>query len=82
MLDASGHIGSGFVWGNNYWLGSKHACQRIQTPTSLSLSNQYAKNHMINLTDISAPMNVEYRVVYIKHNSKWQLDISTFEKVL
>lgn len=81
MLDASGQIGSGFLWGNNYWLGSKHACQRIRSPVAITLSKDIQKNHIENLTDIIPPMPIIYRVAYAKHYSELQLDISTFEKV-
>lgn len=81
MLDASGQVAPGFVWGNNYWLGSNKECERINDPTKVVLSESLAKNHLVNLTEIASPFPVEYKISWAKHESRWQLDINTFEKV-
>lgn len=82
VLDASGHVASGFVWGNNYWLGSKKACEFINKHAPVVLSYELHKNHFENLTSIESPFPVEYKLVWAKHQSNWQIDISTFEKVI
>lgn len=33
------------------------------------------------MTEIESPFPVEYKLVWAKHHSRWQIDISTFEKV-
>lgn len=81
VMDASGHVGAGFVWGNNYWLGSELACRRVDSPVRVVLSDRLTKNHISNLTEIASPIPVGYKMVWAKHNSKWQLDINTFDKV-
>lgn len=81
VLDASGSVGSGFVWGNNYWLGSKKACELANSPVSVVLSKDLPKNHVQNLTEIESRLAVEYKLTWAKHRSQWQLDITTFEKV-
>lgn len=81
VLDASGFVGSGFVWGNNYWLGSQRACNFVNTPVRVALAENPPKNHIPNLDEIASPISVGYRVVWAKHYSKWQLDIKTFDKV-
>lgn len=81
VLDASGHVAPGFVWGNNYWLGSRKACQFINSRAPVVLSHELRKNHFENLTYIESPFPVEYKLVWAKHHSSWQVDISTFEKV-
>lgn len=81
VLDASGYFDSGFTWGNNYWLGSQRACGLVNEPVRIILSDTVPKNHRANLTEIASPMPVVYKVVWAKHNSKWQLDIRTFDKV-
>lgn len=81
VLDASGHVGAGFVWGNNYWLGSKKACERVEEPTRIVLSHDLTKNHIENLTEIASPFPVGYKLIWAKHQSQWQLDINTFDKV-
>lgn len=81
MLDASGQVAPGFVWGNNYWLGSKKACDYINTAAPVKLDHETHKNHFKNLTYIESPFPVEYKLIWAKHQSSWQIDISTFEKV-
>lgn len=81
VLDASGHVAPGFIWGNNYWLGSKKACQFINEAAPVILSHKLHKNHFKNLTYIESPFPVEYKLVWAKHHSQLQVDISTFEKV-
>ena len=81
VLDASGHVGSGFVWGNNYWLGSKKACDFVNEPVSITLSRELPKNHRVNLTNDPSPFPVGYKLTWAKHRSQWQLDINTLEKV-
>lgn len=81
MLDASGQVSSGFVWGNNYWMGSKKECQRVNEPTHIVLSDDLPKNHLKNLTEIGSPFPVEYKLTWARHQSQWQLDINTFDKV-
>lgn len=82
VLDASGSVASGFVWGNNYWLGSKKACDLVNSPVRVVLSKDLPKNHLQNLTEIQSPFPVDYKLIWAKHRSQWQLDITTFEKVI
>ncbi|XP_031618020.1 nose resistant to fluoxetine protein 6-like [Contarinia nasturtii] len=82
LLDASGHVAPGFVWGNNFWLGSKKACQFINKRAPVVLSHELHKNHFKNLTYIESPFPVEYKLIWARHSSRWQVDISTFEKTM
>lgn len=81
MLDASGRVTSGFVWGNNYWFGSRKECERVNKPTHVVLSDNLSQNHVKNLTDIESPFPVENKLIWARHQSQWQLDINTFDKV-
>lgn len=81
VLDASGHVAPGFIWGNNYWLGSLKACTFVNRAAPVILSHELEKNHFKNLTYIESPFPVEYKLVWAKHRSQLQVDISTFEKV-
>lgn len=81
VLDASGHVAPGFIWGNNYWLGSAKACSFVNQRAPVILSHELPKNHFKNLTYIESPFPVEYKLVWAKHRSQWQIDINTFEKV-
>lgn len=81
MFDASGRVGSGFIWGNNYWLGSKKACDLANAPVRVVLSTDLPKNNFVNLSTIETPFPVEYKLAWAKHQSKWQIDLNTYEKV-
>ncbi|XP_059620324.1 nose resistant to fluoxetine protein 6-like [Phlebotomus argentipes] len=79
LLDASGRIESGFVWGNNFWLGSKSSCARLARPYPVSLSARFSRNNVPHLTDIAAPIPVIYRVIYVRHSSRLQLDMKILD---
>lgn len=81
MLDASGRPESGFVWGNNYWLGSKAACDTINTPVSLFLSTVNDRLNFKNLTETESTVPVEYRMVYARHYPKFQVDVRIMDRV-
>ena len=81
MLDASGRPESGFIWGNNYWLGSQFSCDFLQEPPIIHLALNDHRKHYPNLIEITSPISIEYRIFYIKQNSKLQLDLDIFEKV-
>lgn len=81
VFDASGRVGSGFIWGNNYWLGSEKACLLANSPIRVVLSTKLPKNNFANLSIVESPFPVEYKLVWAKHQSRWQLDINTYEKV-
>lgn len=82
-MDASGRRGTGFVWGNNFWLGSKKECDIINAPISLYLSQQYAhvRTNYENLTEGESLMPVEYRMVYARHKPKLQIDLRIMDRV-
>lgn len=75
VLDASAHKESGFLWGHNFWLGSPRGCEAVQQPVSITLSDMYERTMKTGLLDSVAPFALEYRVVYLNHNSPWQVEI-------
>ncbi|XP_054084252.1 O-acyltransferase like protein [Zeugodacus cucurbitae] len=74
MYDASASLEPGFTFGNNFWLGNIEVCHAVTQPVSLQASS-YLPHHMKPelLTSI-APFPVEFRVLYLRHNSSWQVD--------
>lgn len=80
-MDASGRIEPAFVWGNNFWLGSKSSCARVHDPHPVRVDRRYHRNTMSNLTAIVAPMPITYRMVYAKHSSPLQYDPKIYDKV-
>ncbi|XP_067634108.1 nose resistant to fluoxetine protein 6-like [Eurosta solidaginis] len=75
VLDASATKPSGFVFGQNFWLGSREACGAVKRPIALTLNRNYERiMHYAIITEPS-PFDVSYRVVYLRHNSPWQIEI-------
>ncbi|XP_063697561.1 nose resistant to fluoxetine protein 6-like [Culicoides brevitarsis] len=70
----------GFVWGNNYWTSSKELCQVLREPLIISLSPRYERNHHQNLSTARPPFLVNYQVVHIKHDSKYQIEQKIYDK--
>lgn len=75
VLDASATAQSGFVWGNNYWMGSRKQCESIQEKKHITLSNRFERNMKPNLVDAPAQFPVDYRMVYAEHRSPWQIEV-------
>ncbi|XP_055845709.1 nose resistant to fluoxetine protein 6-like [Episyrphus balteatus] len=75
VLDSSGKVESGFIWGHNYWLGSKQGCAATQEPVGLTLSKQLERTMKKDLISQMAPFKMDYRVVYMSHNSPWQVEV-------
>ncbi|XP_030558156.1 nose resistant to fluoxetine protein 6 [Drosophila novamexicana] len=75
VLDASGAKSSGFVFGQNYWLGSREGCSSVQRPMGITLSKNYERIMHHGLITQQAPFDMDYRVVYLRHNSPWQVEI-------
>lgn len=74
-MDASAQFGSGFVQGNNHWLGSRASCESSRTPFYVTLSDRFDRLMKPGLMYDVAPFDVDYKIVYAKHNSPWQIEI-------
>ncbi|KAH8297034.1 hypothetical protein KR044_003869 [Drosophila immigrans] len=75
VLDASGSKSSGFIFGQNYWLGSREACRAVQRPVGVTLSKHHERVMHFGLLTQQAPFEMDYRVVYVRHSSPWQVQI-------
>lgn len=83
MLDASGQgPATGYVWGNNYWLGSHQACLQLKDPPIIYLAINDRRKSYENLTKVGPPVSVEYRMFYVNHDSTLQLDLDLYNKVV
>lgn len=74
-LDASGSKPSGFVFGQNFWFGSREACGAVRRPVGITLSGNYPRVMKKGIINDVAPFDMDYRVVYLKHHSPWQVEI-------
>ncbi|XP_017014310.2 nose resistant to fluoxetine protein 6 [Drosophila takahashii] len=75
VLDASGTKPSGFVYGQNYWLGSREACRGVQRPVGITLSKNFDRVMHYGIITQQAPFDMDYRVLYLRHSSPWQVEI-------
>lgn len=78
MLDASGRSEPGFIFGNNFWFGSRSQCELMKIPKIVALTNYL---HHENLTSEITNFPIEYRIVHVRHSSELQLNVNTFDRV-
>ncbi|KAL7737376.1 hypothetical protein ACLKA6_012986 [Drosophila palustris] len=80
VLDASGSKSSGFIFGQNYWLGSREVCRSVQRPVGITLSRNYERVMHYGLITQQAPFDMDFRVVYLRHSSPWQVEIKVMSE--
>ncbi|XP_029669253.1 nose resistant to fluoxetine protein 6-like [Formica exsecta] len=86
MLDSSGGFQPGFLYGNNYWLGSRSQCLDTMNTAPLEI----AKRHILNNTIYRdpqkefPPFEVNYFVAHFKHNStlQYHMNLGTNEDII
>ncbi|KAL6264246.1 hypothetical protein P5V15_004334 [Pogonomyrmex californicus] len=84
VLDSSGVFNSGFLYGNNYWLGSRSQCLDTMNTAPLEISKR--KKLLLNNTLYHDPQKefpsfeVNYFVAYFRHNSTFQYHVNMFEE--
>jgi len=69
------------VVGNSHWLGSKVTCDSIGLGYKITMSDRFQRNTVPDLLAAYAPIPVQYRMVYAKHSSPWQVDMQFLEEV-
>lgn len=79
LLDASGRSEPGFVFGNNFWFGSRSQCELMKDPKIVALTSYL---HHENLTSEITNFPVEYRIVHVRHSSELQMNVNTFDRVI
>lgn len=74
-MDSSGQLNAGFLLGNNHWLGSQKGCESVKAPLYVTLSDRFERLMKADLIHDIAPFEMDYRMVYAKHYSPWQIEI-------
>ncbi|GAB0090979.1 hypothetical protein DMENIID0001_057670 [Sergentomyia squamirostris] len=71
VIDASGSVPEAFIWGSNFWLGSRQECNSLVDPIDLTLTDALITDHLIYA---QAPFTFDYRVVFINISTALQID--------
>jgi len=75
VLDSSGEFKSGFLYGNNFWLGSRSQC--LDTMNPLLMSERKMLNNMRrNSQKEIPPFQINYFVAHFKHNNILQYHVN------
>ncbi|XP_044001011.1 nose resistant to fluoxetine protein 6-like, partial [Aphidius gifuensis] len=74
MLDSSGQPKPGFIYGNNFWLGSETQCNDLSNRKDFDISPGNIKNNSIyrNINEEYPPFKVNYFAAQFRHNSTIQ----------
>ncbi|XP_043488912.1 uncharacterized protein LOC122515577 [Polistes fuscatus] len=74
VIDASGEPVSGFIYGSNYWLGSRSQCEDAKNGDLLVLSKESLRNNSRyrNIKEEFPPFEVKFYVANFRHNSTIQ----------
>ncbi|XP_036148364.1 nose resistant to fluoxetine protein 6-like [Monomorium pharaonis] len=82
ILDSSGGYKPGFLYGNNYWLGSRNQCLDTMNRRPLMISPQKILNdkQYRNPQQEFPPFKINYFVAHFKHNSTFQYHINVFDE--
>ncbi|KAL0106558.1 hypothetical protein PUN28_016332 [Cardiocondyla obscurior] len=78
MLDSSGNLQSGFLYGNNFWLGSRSQCIDTMNTAPLQISERLSLNSTLhrNPQKKIPPFEVNYFVAHFRHNSTFQYHLN------
>ncbi|KAG5346539.1 NRF6 protein, partial [Acromyrmex charruanus] len=78
VLDSSCEFQSGFLYGNNYWLGSRIQCFDTMNTASLRISERHLLNNTLYRDPQKEipPFKVNYFVAHFKHNNTLQYHVN------
>ncbi|XP_011858614.1 PREDICTED: uncharacterized protein LOC105556150 isoform X2 [Vollenhovia emeryi] len=73
VLESSGRFKPGFLYGNNYWLGSRSQCIDTMNTNPLQISEQKMLNNILyHDPQRFPPFKINYFAAHIRHNSTLQ----------
>lgn len=83
MLDSSGEIKSGFLYGNNYWLGSRSQCFDTMNAAPLQMLEGKILNNTLHHDQQKEfpPFEINYFVAHFKYNTTFKSHINMFNNV-
>jgi hypothetical protein len=81
IQDASGQSSSGFIDGNNFWLGSSQVCHRLNNPIEIPLPKSMTRRMSSLETSVKSKVPVDYRIIFASHTSNIQFHSEIFDFV-
>ncbi|XP_046739404.1 nose resistant to fluoxetine protein 6-like isoform X2 [Diprion similis] len=77
VLDSSGAAKPGFIYGNNYWLGSRSQCQDTSNTNPLIIADEELRNNSKyrDPEQEYPPFGLNYFVTHFRHNSTLQYHV-------
>ncbi|XP_011706656.1 PREDICTED: uncharacterized protein LOC105461847, partial [Wasmannia auropunctata] len=82
VLDSNGKFKPGFVYGNNYWLGSRSQCIDTTNKIPLQLSKKKLNTTLYrNLQNEFPPFKINYFAAHFRHNSTIQYHMNILNEV-
>ncbi|XP_070168533.1 nose resistant to fluoxetine protein 6-like [Polyergus mexicanus] len=86
MLDSSGGFKPGFLYGNNYWLGSRSQCLDTMNTAPLEIAERHILNNTIYRDPQKEfpPFEVNYFVSHFTHNRtlQYHMNVDTNEDLI
>lgn len=76
--DSSGRKPTGFLYGNNYYLGSKFMCESLNNPPDIYVAPYEHRLMDLSTLEVKSAFPVEYRMIYLNHTSKLQFIVEQF----
>jgi len=81
VLDSSGEFKPGFLYGNNFWLGSRSQClDTMNGPLLMSERKMLNNTHRDPQKEIP-PFQINYFVAHFRHNSILQYHVNIHHEV-
>ncbi|XP_039306609.1 uncharacterized protein LOC105205282 [Solenopsis invicta] len=82
ILDSSGGFKPGFLYGNNYWLGSRSQCLDTMNRSPLMSLREILNNKRYHNPQREVPpFKINYFVAHFRHNSTLQYRLNFFTEV-
>lgn len=81
VLDASGKSSSGFINGNNFWLGSETVCKLLDHPVEVPLPWSVNRRMGSLEASVGSKVPVDYRIIFASHSSHVQFHSEIFNFV-
>lgn len=81
VLDSSGKSSTGFINGNNFWLGAESVCDLLNSPIEVPLPSSVTRRMSSLEVSVRSKVPVDYRIIFASHSSHVQFHSEIFNFV-